>query len=88
MQVDNKSEEHKGFYKLDIRGKVCPMTFVYTKVELEKLKKDDILDVILDFEPALKNIPTSCERQKLAILLKTKSINSKPKEWMLRLKRI
>ncbi|MFW9773630.1 MAG: sulfurtransferase TusA family protein [Promethearchaeota archaeon] len=73
---------------MDIRGKVCPMTFVYTKVELEKLNKDEILEVILDFEPALKNIPDSCKRQKLAILLKGKSINSKPKEWMLRLKRI
>jgi len=64
------------------------MTFVYTKLELEKLQKDDILDVILDFEPALKNIPQSCERQKLAILLEVKSINSKPREWMLRLKKI
>jgi TusA-related sulfurtransferase len=64
------------------------MTFVYTKVELERLKKDDILEVILDFEPALKNIPESCERQKLAKLIKVKSINSKPREWMLRLQRI
>ncbi|MFX0147334.1 MAG: sulfurtransferase TusA family protein [Candidatus Hodarchaeota archaeon] len=71
-----------------MRGKVCPMTFVYTKLKLEKLKKDDILDVTLDFEPALKNIPHSCERQKLAILIKVKSINSKPREWVLRLKKI
>lgn len=64
------------------------MTFVYTKLELENLKKGDILDVMLDFEPALKNIPHSCERQKLAILLEVKSINSKPREWMLRLQKI
>lgn len=88
MQVNNKSKNDKEVHRLDIRGKVCPMTFVYTKVELEKLKKDDLLEVLLNFEPALKNIPQSCERQKLAMLLNIEIVNSKSKEWILTLKRI
>ncbi|MFX1360348.1 MAG: sulfurtransferase TusA family protein [Promethearchaeota archaeon] len=71
-----------------MRGRVCPMTFVYTKLALEKLKEGEILEVMLDYTPALKNIPDSCTRQKLAEVLEIKRINTEEDTWILRLKRI
>jgi len=73
---------------LDIRGRVCPMTFVYTKLALEELDKGNILEVLLDFAPAIKNVPENCERQGLAELLEIKEIGSDNKYWCLKLKKL
>lgn len=86
--VVNDQKDNKNIFKLDIRGKMCPMTFVYTKLKLEELPSGSILDVHLDFLPALKNIPESCKRQNLAECIKIKEINKENKEWMLTLKKI
>lgn len=64
------------------------MTFVYTKIALEKLEEGDILEVMLDFTPALKNIPDSCTRQKLAETLEIIQVNNEKETWILRLKKI
>jgi TusA-related sulfurtransferase len=50
---------------LDLRGKICPMTFVYTKLALEKISRGKILKVTLDFPPAFTNVPHSIRIQKL-----------------------
>lgn len=46
---------------LDIRGEVCPFTFVRTKLALEALPIGARLRVIVDHEPALRNIPRSAK---------------------------
>ncbi len=43
--------------QLDLRGEVCPYTFVRTKLALEELAEGDELVLILDHRPAFKNIP-------------------------------
>ena len=50
---------------LDLRGKICPMTFVYTKLALENISRGKILKVKLDFPPAFTNVPRSVKLQKL-----------------------
>ena len=60
---------------LDLRGKQCPMTFVYTKVALEKLQAGQILKIILDFRSAFKNVPKSIITQKLGIILSKREEN-------------
>ncbi len=50
---------------IDLRGKICPMTFVYTKLALEKLQPGQVLKVILDYPPAFKNVPNSVTTQAL-----------------------
>ena len=57
--------------EIDLKGRVCPMTFVYTKVALEKMESKQILKVILDFSSAFKNVPKSVEKQKLGKIIKT-----------------
>ena len=83
-----KNLEANSVRKLDIRGKVCPMTFVYTKLALEEMTKGEIIEVLVDFPPAIENIPDSCRRQSIAEVLGIKKIDSKNKVWKLSLKKI
>lgn len=55
-------------YKLDITKDHCPMTFVKTKLELEKLSGGDILEVILREGEPLENVPRAAEEQGNKIL--------------------
>ncbi len=79
---------NKDSKQIDIRGKVCPLTFVYTKLALEELEKGKILEVYLDFPAALKNIPESCKRQSIAELLEIKEYHSDKPEWIMILKKL
>jgi TusA-related sulfurtransferase len=89
MSVENSvSHANKTNMKIDIKGQVCPMTFVYTKLKLEELKKDDILEVELDFPSAIKNVPENCKRQSLAELLEIKQIDPNKDIWVLKLKKL
>ncbi|MBY9009493.1 MAG: sulfurtransferase TusA family protein [Candidatus Lokiarchaeota archaeon] len=87
MSSTDKSN-YKDSAQLDIRGKVCPLTFVYTKLALEELERGRILEVYLDFPPALKNIPESCKRQNMAELLEIKKHHSDKPEWIMILKKL
>jgi TusA-related sulfurtransferase len=55
-------------HTLDITMNNCPMTFVKTKLELQKINKGDILEVLLmDGEP-LDNVPKACKENGYSIL--------------------
>ncbi len=87
MLVSN-SEKPRAIKSLDIRGKVCPMTFVYTKLTLEKMNAGEILEVTLDFPAAIKNVPASVKRQKLGDILDIEILNNEKKTWILTIKKI
>ncbi|MFW9785673.1 MAG: sulfurtransferase TusA family protein, partial [Candidatus Heimdallarchaeota archaeon] len=72
-------------YRLDIRGKICPMTFVYTKLQLEKMKAGELLEIILDFPAAVKNVPDNCKRQGIGELINIQTLDD-TKEWILLIK--
>ena len=44
---------------IDLCGEICPFTFVRTKLALEALPIGAVLRVIVDHEPATRNIPRS-----------------------------
>lgn len=48
-----------GSAELDLRGEVCPYTFVRTRLALEEMPIGAILAVLVDHEPAGRNIPKS-----------------------------
>ena len=50
-------------YTLDITNDHCPMTFVKTKLELEKLEIGDKLEVLLREGEPLRNVPKSAQEQ-------------------------
>lgn len=45
--------------ELDLRGEVCPYTFVRSKLCLEDLEVGEVLRVVLDHLPAVDNVPRS-----------------------------
>ncbi len=45
--------------ELDIRGEVCPFTFVKSKLVLEKMEVGETLRVLIDYEPSAVNVPKS-----------------------------
>ncbi len=53
---------------IDIRGEICPMTFVKTKLAIEELKEGEVLEIILDHLPALENVPRSLKDEGHEIL--------------------
>lgn len=57
---------------LDIRGEVCPFTFIETKLKLEEMESGKILEVILDHEPAVRDVPRSVEQEGHEVLAVTR----------------
>lgn len=49
--------------ELDLKGEVCPFTFVKTKLKLEELESGDTLVVTYDHEPAIGNVPRSLKSE-------------------------
>jgi tRNA 2-thiouridine synthesizing protein A len=45
---------------LDLRGEVCPYTFVKTKLALEELARGAELRVLIDHAPAAQSVPRAC----------------------------
>jgi len=53
--------------RLDLREEVCPFSFVRTKLQLEKMKPGEILEVVLR-GAAIENVPRSAEREGHVVL--------------------
>ncbi|MGQ9652813.1 MAG: sulfurtransferase TusA family protein [Thermodesulfobacteriota bacterium] len=49
--------------RLDLRGEVCPYTFVKSKLAMEDMGRGEVLEVVLDFPPAVKNVAKSMEME-------------------------
>lgn len=45
--------------EIDLRGEVCPYTFVKSKLILEEIEPGELMKVVVDFAPAATNIPRS-----------------------------
>jgi len=49
---------------IDISGKVCPYTLVDTNRALKNMKKGEVLEVLSDYEPAVRStIPSMCDKK-------------------------
>lgn len=49
--------------EIDLKGEVCPYTFVKTKLKLEELEAGDELIAIFDHAPAIENVPRSLKNE-------------------------
>ncbi|MGF7144342.1 selenium metabolism protein YedF [Anaerotaenia torta] len=52
---------------LDFQGKACPLPVVETKKALAGLKKEDVLEVLVDNAIAVQNLSKLAEQKKLAV---------------------
>ncbi len=53
---------------LDITDEVCPMTFVRTKLRLERMSPGEVLSVRLRGEEPLRNVPKAASEEGHSIL--------------------
>ena len=49
------ADEIKVDKTIDIKGQVCPYTFVRSKLAIEKMDVGEVLEIILDHKPAVEN---------------------------------
>ncbi len=61
-QKNPKELESVDFF-LDITGEVCPLTFVKTKLMMEKMAPGQVADVRLKGAEPLENVPRSVREQ-------------------------
>lgn len=61
--------------EIDIRGEVCPYTFVKSKLKIEMMNPGEVLRVIIDHQPATENVPRSMESEGHQILAWPNKIN-------------
>ncbi len=63
-----KINELKPDKTIDLKGEVCPYTFVKSKLALEEMSLDQVLEVVIDHEPAVENVPRSLKNEGQKIL--------------------
>jgi tRNA 2-thiouridine synthesizing protein A len=72
------TDEIKVDKTIDIKGQVCPYTFVRSKLAIEKMNVGEVLEIILDHKPAVENVPRSMENEGQKVL---KIAQTGEKEW-------
>ncbi len=73
-------EEVRISKRIDIKGLVCPYTFVKAKLAIEDMEVGEVLEVLLDYEEASRSIPKSMEDHGQKVL-KVEKINTT--DWIL-----
>lgn len=63
--------------ELDLRGEVCPYTFVKSKLALEELESGQILRIVVDNDEAGENVPRSLTNEGHQILF----VQQRSRDW-------
>jgi tRNA 2-thiouridine synthesizing protein A len=61
--VNNMTDKISADQELDITGEVCPMTFVRTRLALDRMAPGQILSVRLRGDEPLRNVPRTAREQ-------------------------
>ncbi len=70
--------------KIDIKGLVCPYTFVKSKLAVEDMEIGQTLEILLDYEEASRSIPKSMEDHGQKVL-KVEKINDT--DWIIQIRK-
>jgi len=54
--------------ELNLKGKICPYTFIETMLTLEEMEPDKVLRVIIDYPPAACEVPQSLKNEGYEVL--------------------
>ena len=82
-----RSEDLGAPSTLDLCGEICPFTFVRTKLALEALPIGAALRVIVDHEPATRNLPRSAAEWGQEVLGITGLGGPAPRAWAIDLRK-
>ncbi len=55
--------EEKPDQSIDLRGVLCPMNFVKTKLKLEEMEAGQVLEVFLDDGEPMRSVPRSVKEE-------------------------
>ena len=77
-------EKQKAAQRLDIRGEVCPYTFIKSKLALEELEPGRILEVLVNHAPAAENVPRSMENEGHEVVSVTRENDS---DWLITIRK-
>jgi tRNA 2-thiouridine synthesizing protein A len=77
-------EEIKPNRKINIKGLVCPYTFVKAKLAVEDMGVGEVIEILLDYEEASRSIPKSMEDHGQKVL-KVAKINDT--DWILQIRK-
>lgn len=64
---DTKSDT-KADATLDLRGVMCPINFVKTKLKIESMETGQVLELLLDSGEPIQNVPKSVKEEGHKIL--------------------
>jgi tRNA 2-thiouridine synthesizing protein A len=70
---------------IDIKGLVCPYTFVKAKLAIEDMEPGQVLKILLDYEEASRSIPKSMEDHGHQVL-KVEKVNDT--DWVLLIRKV
>lgn len=70
--------------KINIKGLVCPYTFVKSKLAIESMDVGQVLEILLDYEEASRSIPKSMEDHGQKVL-KVEKVNDT--DWILQIRK-
>lgn len=70
--------------RINIKGLVCPYTFVKAKLAIEDMEIGQVLEILLDYEEASRSIPKSMEDHGHKIL-KVEKINET--DWIIQVRK-
>jgi TusA-related sulfurtransferase len=77
-------EDMKIDKKINIKGLVCPYTFVKAKLAIEDMEVGQTLEILLDYEEASRSIPKSMEDHGQRVL-KVEKINDT--DWIIQIRK-
>lgn len=84
MQREVTMDEIIADKKINIKGLVCPYTFVKAKLAIESMEVGQILEILLDHAEASRSIPKSMEDHGQKVL-KVEKINDT--DWLLQIRK-
>ncbi|HYA26549.1 MAG TPA: sulfurtransferase TusA family protein [Thermodesulfovibrionales bacterium] len=70
--------------KINIKGLVCPYTFVKSKLAVEDMEVGQTIEILLDYEEASRSIPKSMEDHGQRVL-KVEKINDT--DWIIQVRK-
>lgn len=77
-------EDVKPDRSINIKGLVCPYTFVKAKIAIEDMDVGQVLEILLDYEEASRSIPKSMEDHGHKVL-KVEKINDT--DWIIAIRK-
>jgi tRNA 2-thiouridine synthesizing protein A len=54
--------------ELDLKGKICPYTFIESMLTLEEMERGEVLRLIVDYAPAVCDVPRSLKNEGYEVL--------------------